>query len=239
MARVHIPAETDLLCEGCGYVLVGLPIESNCPECGKAIRESAGDDGRHLTAWETRGTRGLLSTTARVLLSPAEFYRSLLTRGDDVAGRRFARLHWVLASVLFALLAFLHADWYFSTILGQAHISPGWVLLFAWGIYASIYGTTELASRLTAWEAGYRGLRIPRPVALRALHFHAAQYLPVAVVTLLTVAGYQWGLSERWFRPETSATTYLYFLCAEVILAAGYLFNAYWIGMRNIMYANR
>ena len=34
-------------------------------------------------------------------------------------------------------------------------------------------------------------------------------------------------------------TTYLYVICAEVILAAVYLFKTYWIGMRNMMYANR
>jgi len=31
---------------------------------------------------------------------------------------------------------------------------------------------------------------------------------------------------------------YLYVLCGEVILAAGYLFMTYWTGMRNLMYAN-
>jgi hypothetical protein len=32
---------------------------------------------------------------------------------------------------------------------------------------------------------------------------------------------------------------YLYVLCGEVVLGAFYLFKTYWIGMRNIMYANR
>ena len=32
---------------------------------------------------------------------------------------------------------------------------------------------------------------------------------------------------------------YLYVLSAEVIIGAIYLFQTYWIGMRNMMYANR
>ena len=32
---------------------------------------------------------------------------------------------------------------------------------------------------------------------------------------------------------------YFYGLCGVVVLAAVYLFNTYWIGMRSMMYANR
>jgi len=35
-----------------------------------------------------------------------------------------------------------------------------------------------------------------------------------------------------------STVTYLYVLSAEVVLAALYLFWTYWIGMRNMMFAN-
>ena len=35
-----------------------------------------------------------------------------------------------------------------------------------------------------------------------------------------------------------STTTYLYALCGEVVVGALYLFRTYWIGMRNMMYAN-
>ena len=46
-------------------------------------------------------------------------------------------------------------------------------------------------------------------------------------------------LAARSVLDPASATTYLYVLCAEVIVAAAYLFHTYWVGMRNIMYANR
>ena len=70
------------------------------------------------------------------------------------------------------------------------------------------------------------------------MHYHAAHYLPVALVAFATVAGYQWMLERRFVGPETSAK-YLYVLCGEVIVGAFYLFHTYWIAMRNMMYANR
>ena len=46
-----IPADTDVLCEHCGYVLNGLPPGSNCPECGRPAADS--DPAlRTPTAWE-------------------------------------------------------------------------------------------------------------------------------------------------------------------------------------------
>jgi len=97
--------------------------------------------------------------------------------------------------------------------------------------------TTALAARLTAWEAAYRGLRLPHPVVQRALHFHSAHYLPVALFVFLTVWGHQ-VLIHIHPNLDPFGTRYLYTLCAEVILAAAYLFATYWTGMRNLMYAN-
>jgi hypothetical protein len=69
------------------------------------------------------------------------------------------------------------------------------------------------------------------------LYFHAAHYLPVALLAFVTVFGYAW-LQQHGIVDGTSATTYLYTLCGEVVVTAFYLFETYWIGMRNIMYAN-
>ena len=53
MTRVApvVPAETDLLCERCGYVLNGLPADGRCPECGTPLDESV-NYRRHPPAWE-------------------------------------------------------------------------------------------------------------------------------------------------------------------------------------------
>src|SRR4051812_49598289 len=71
MTRVApiVPAESDLLCEACGYTLNGLPEDSNCPECGKPIRESIGSE-RQVPRWEREGGRtmgNLIGTFAAIL----------------------------------------------------------------------------------------------------------------------------------------------------------------------------
>jgi hypothetical protein len=99
-------------------------------------------------------------------------------------------------------------------------------------------GVTWLAARLTTWEATYRGIRLPVAVVLRGMYYHTAHYVPVAVVAFATVSGY-WLLNRARVLDLTTASTYLYVLCAQVIACAAYLFHTYWIGMRNMMYANR
>ena len=92
--------------------------------------------------------------------------------------------------------------------------------------------------RLTAWEANYRGIRLPLPVVTRGMYYHAAHYLPVALCAAATVLSFAVLLYNRLIDYQM-LTPYLYVICAEVIIAAAYLFKTYWIGMRNMMYANR
>ena len=74
---------------------------------------------------------------------------------------------------------------------------------------------------------------------MRALHYHSAHYLPPALLVFTTIVGYQVLISVGRLAQLTSTVQYLYLLAAEVILCAVYLFWTYWIGMRNIMFANR
>jgi hypothetical protein len=202
-----------------------------------------------LPAWErvdVKRRRAFTRVTLDVLLRPTQFYRTLATRADASAARQFAQVHWMIASNLLGLAAYFHWIWYRRSVLGL--LSPrnrfelflvilGGPILIA-VCYLALAGTTRLAARLTHWEATYRGIRLPISVVLRGLYYHAPHYLPVGVTALATVVGYQlllaWGLAS-----PASATRYLYVLSGEVILCAIYLFNTYWIGMRNMMYANR
>src|SRR5271170_2542469 len=101
-----VPEESSLLCEGCGYVLDGLPAGDRCPECGKPTVESVGPDVRRLAAWEDAGSRGLvarfLTTSAQVLFHPDRFYRTTMTRSAPGPIRRFAQVHWAISSALLA-----------------------------------------------------------------------------------------------------------------------------------------
>jgi hypothetical protein len=130
----------------------------------------------------------------------------------------------------------LHLD-----IILQTPLSAGVIALLVIVTTAVVFFildlVTRFASRLTAWEAAYRGYRLPYRPVLRGLYFHAAHYLPVALLAFATLLFSKFAL-ER-YPTHFTYDRYAYILCAEVILAAGYLFKTYWIGMRNMMYANR
>lgn len=236
-----VPAETDVLCEACGYTLNGLPDGANCPECGTPAERSLALDARTLPAWEREDgstTSRFLATSAAVLFKPGLFYRTLLTRADAMSAGRFARVYYASCALIFAAVGYLHLDWMFQTLLNEPRPAVWWAGVFFVAAYLFMDGIARLATRLTAVEATYWGFRLPRGVVLRGLYYHAAHYLPVALATLFTVGGYQILLRLKFVSPATG-TAYLYVLCGQVVLSAGYLFQTYWIGMRKMMYANR
>jgi hypothetical protein len=234
------PEETDILCENCGYMLNGLPASGNCPECGTTIDISVSERFRQPSLWETIGDPRpkwlrFLLTTSQIVFHPKRFYRSSTSRGQIDIAYQFAQIHWWISALLFGIAAWFHwRSEVILQILKPPHwLSPALFLALPLMAYLALSATIALAARLTAWEARYRGFRLPHNVVLRALYYHSAHVLPVALTVLVTCAGY------HYFVLPASETAYLYTLCAEVILAAGYLFNTYWIGMRGWMYANR
>jgi hypothetical protein len=233
-----IPAETDLLCEGCGYTLNGLPTGGNCPECGRPIEQSLGTH-RQYTEFETSpSVRTFFRTSWRALVHPTQFYRTLITRvGDDACGL-FPVVHWLGASLLFGIAAHVHAALLAGFPSSAMAWGAGWLWL-AVGliVYVWMYLLTGVAGRLSAWEAAYRGLRLPFAVVRRGLCFHAPHYLPVALTVLITVLA-DYAVVRLWYVYDWQFT-YLLLLCLEVVAGALYLFFTYWIAMKNMMYANR
>jgi len=229
------PAESDLLCEFCGYTLNGLDQRSNCPECGMPIAASLGQK-RHPPLWEHPDGRSvwtaMITTTSEILFRTTAFFKGITARGNVRRASVFAHIHWLLASILFGVAGVFHVLITNPNLRFPILVLIGGVGILALISYLSLWGTTWLAVRLTAWEAAYRGYRLPRPVVMRAMYYHAAHYLPVALLAVATVT-----VDFACFDAMT-VVKYLYVLCAEIILCAAYLFKTYWIGMRNMMYAN-
>lgn len=198
---------------------------------------------RYPPAWEDAAKAGnvlgrFLRTTFGVIFATGRFYRTLATRRDNHAALRFAQVHWVLSALLMAAALSIHVRWYQDYVYGPYPLSPR--VIFGVGIlviYGIIWGTTALAARLTAWEAAYRGIRLPLPVVLRGMYYHSAHYLPVAIVALAVIGG-NWILFRHGRITTSTASTYLIVLCGQVLVSAFYLFKMYWTGMKGMMYAN-
>ena len=239
MPQHAVPAETDILCAHCGYALNGLPQTGLCPECGQPIADSTTADPRTLPPWETTdgtATQRFLSTTKQVITNPATFFRTLATRGDENVSRGFADAqHWLSAALLGIASAF-HMDLFWSTTVNHfALIAALPLVMITW---AMLKGITKLASYLTRLEGTFWGYRMPQVAVRRAMHYHSAQLLPVAVASFLLIVGYRI-LAATGIVSVMSQVPYLYTLSVLVVVAALYLFRTYWIAMKNIMYANR
>jgi len=241
------PEETDILCENCGYMLNGLPPSGNCPECGTPIDISVSDRFRQPPLWEIIGNPQpkwfrFLLTSLQIIFAPTRFFRGTTSRGQLVPSYRFAQIHWAISSLFLGLAAWMHyrSEWYLHYYMYKQLPWLTLLLLVALPIatYLAILAIIHIAARLTAWEANYRGFRLPHGVVLRALYYHSAHLLPVAIVAFATCGIYDYLLGNPLDR-AASEPIYLYILSGEVIVAAAYLFYTYWIGMRNWMFANR
>jgi len=238
-----VPAESDILCESCGYTLNGLSDSGNCPECGNPIAGSTIEDGRKVSDFEAAPTRQtFLRTTAHVLFTPRAFFRKLSVRANAQPAAQFEYAWIRLAALLFFLAMLGHVIW-----MGRIEVFTGTPRLIVTAIVAALgypivlfllLLVRRIASALTSLEARYWGMRLPLPVVTRAMQFHTPHYAPVGLLAVVVTWGYQLLLAARLVGFETGST-YVYTLSAAVVVSAFYLFHTYWIAMRNIMYANR
>lgn len=236
-ARRNVPEMHLPLCETCGYILAGLDVAHNCPECGRPIAQSQPCNRRSPRWEETRSdlfSSLFWSTTAEILFHPARFFRALTTRQTSPRSRRFAHGHWIVSSLLLTLAADFH--------LASIYRSTYPLLLIAWALLLSFVAVLPvitvfnwLVAKFTAFEADWRGLRMPREAITKALNYHAATYLLVSLLAVLTTGTYA---AVAIHQPLISDAIYLEILTVQIILSAIYLFWTYWIAMRNIMYAN-
>ena len=168
-AAATVPAQSDLLCESCGYILTGLPDGARCPECGVPTADSA-PARRGLPAWERPGlsAENFCASTLAVIFRPGRFYRKLATRASRGKSRAFAAIHILFASILFGITGFVHARYFddfrdyrlMQTILDSTVLGP---LVFSAMSFLLLALTVPIAARLTSWEAA-----LTRPAAAAA-----------------------------------------------------------------------
>jgi hypothetical protein len=236
-------SSADILCESCGYTLNGLPEGGNCPECGTPVAESTTHSSRGLPEWERQ--RRFWETSGRVIAQTSRFYRTLRTRVPAVSHRAayaFALRHWLLAGFLVALASGMHYTLTDLPAAGRAMDAQVMLMILWTAVVTGLFvltamAVTHLATWLTAWEAGWRGYRLPREVVLRGLCYHAAHLLPVAIAALLTVVAYR----LLWLTGLVGIDSIVAYLGALSVVTVGgavYLFWTYWLAMKNMLYAN-
>jgi hypothetical protein len=96
------------LCDACGYRITGLPLESRCPECGAAARDSLPGGLRRVTTWQDRefrlqGIAELIRWQRRVLRGTDPFRRLPVHQGYSAAR------HFWWATFCLMLIVFLAA----------------------------------------------------------------------------------------------------------------------------------
>lgn len=239
-----IPSDSDLLCECCGYILTSLDQAGNCPECGQLIGLSL-PSIRHAPVWEDRQGKNFVSagmaTSLNAFFTPRRFFRHLVIPGNLRASRWFGRFYQFIAALLLGTAAWIHAE-RFGLLAGRILMPVGSAAALV-SLIAATWGSlligNHLFIRVTAFEARYRGLRLPREVVRHAMDYHAVHLLPPAMAGLAVVVTYMCVerrdamLAAEWIEP------YLYILGGAVVVSAGYLFVTYWIAMKRLMYGNR
>jgi hypothetical protein len=247
-SRQTPPAEGDLLCESCGYLLNGLQArpDGHCPECGEPLSTSLDPSARKPSPIEVAWTpASFWQTTGSVLFRKRKFFRETRARAGDAAMvGRFGALHRIFAAALFGIAAAIHLAFTAENrgwLVRWELIHVAGIALAACVFSALAFGllrfVTWSAERMTAVESKFWGMRLSPAMLRRAMNFHAANYLPVGVLAVLVTGGYRLALETDLLSAQWGVA-YLVTLSAAVVAGALWLFESFVIAMRRIRLAN-
>lgn len=194
-------------CDRCGYLIIGLPLETRCPECGLPVADSLPGGQRRDTPWQQhqykpRGFLELVRMQWQVLRG-VDVFRCIPVHRDIRAARHFWWATWVL--ITFALLAILRAllvclpdDGYLDVWMGPVAI---WLAILPLFLQFAVMFAGCLWAQ---WRYGIRDYRVSAIVCYYAapllwpcmmillvpLVLAAGSFLqPLASIKLLKIAG--------------------------------------------------
>jgi len=188
-------------CEKCGYAIVGLPVTTNCPECGRPVAESL-PDRRTAPALATAETRaGCIRTfwpTVRAAVFDKTFFDRLAVHRDHARARTFCLTVCLVSAVTVLLgVAVVEAAFVHDPMLGHP-------LADATILACACFLGLVLSSGLAAALGSAVGRRPLQPVAV-ATFYALAPLIVVAIGTVVcALASVPTGkvidsnLADRW-----------------------------------------
>jgi hypothetical protein len=240
------PSIDDLLCEGCGYNLAGLPSGGACPECGRSVRSSVIDNGRRGTPYEI--DRKYRTTLIQWIIAPTRSARAISV-DPHPSETRYAWVTLMLAACLAWPGVMLHLRFVHTLIAPILPPSYGFagIIVFAvvlqlipfLGAFLMSPGVgIRLIAYLTSLEGAYWGYRLPALRVRRVLCYLTSQFVPWSGLASGLIILYML-LRTQGFLPEHPPHWYLYGLCVFVVIASGAIFFSYVLAMGAIRYANQ
>ena len=245
--RSHDPA-WPLLCEGCGYVIEGLPRNNVCPECGRSI-ESSLPEARIGTIWQRAdnpGWREASQTMRAMLWKPRATFDSALI--DD--HRSWDLLAWCAMDASLLSVLPVVSLWVSALLSRSAELMMGAIffttffVVVGWVIQALIILLLCRVERIGMLFIGARhGWRIDR-TASRVVCAHAAMgwltggvlvSLSFTVLITVLVTTFVMGLDDPRWLPSAFVVAYF----GSWLLGLLHFESLVYLGMRRCRYANR
>ncbi len=242
-------APREPLCDDCGYAIVHLPLETRCPECGLAVRESLPGGRRQATPWVERrwrpsGLIWLLRLQWQILRRPGFFERLPVHSGIESA-----RHFWWMTVALMILVS-LAAIRVFASGIGSPDYSQSEAmriagLLALGGVLATLLLQMLSVFPLCLWAQKRYGI-VDYRVSASACCMATPLLWPLLIVLLVcTLAPV---LNERRLRgtvvfalldhPVSAWLIVAIAGTALVLLAAVFWFRRVVAALRAVRYAN-
>lgn len=188
-----VPAEYDLLCENCGYSLIGLMHTTRCPECGVSFNPNELPLARVPWLYRNRlgAIRSFCSTVMAILTGPrkfaAELCRPIRISASDAKEFRQILIVLSVLSVTTGALGWAVWEYYFTfpLVLPQRDL----LMMMAMSVsgFVALCVFVTLATDLPTFI--WRGLA-SSPLYLAPLHHYAAAPLAlIPVAVYLALAG--------------------------------------------------